>query len=180
MTEKIARAEAFARQRHAGQTRKGAAREPYASHLAEVAEFVARHGGDEDAIAAAWLHDTVEDCPPTSHDEIAMLFGVVVAGVVREVTDDKALPKAERKARQLAGAAQKSARAALVKLGDKTSNVRSVAESGPVHWDLARSLAYLDWAADVVAALPEGNSAARKEFETVLAAARARLLAGAD
>ena len=51
MSDLTTRAEAFARQAHAGQTRKGAAAEPYDRHLAEVAGFVARHGGDEIAQA---------------------------------------------------------------------------------------------------------------------------------
>ncbi len=90
----LAQAEAFARDRHAGQTRKGAAREPYTVHLEAVAAFTQRHGGDTVALAAAWLHDTVEDCPPTSLEELAGLFGPAVAQVVGELSDDKRLPKA--------------------------------------------------------------------------------------
>ena len=108
MTDLIKSAEIFARSRHAGQFRKGDAQEPYIVHVEEVAELVTAWGGSESAIAAAWLHDTVEDCPPTSFAEIEQEFGSEVAGIVREMTDDKSLPKAERKKMQILNAAKKS------------------------------------------------------------------------
>ena len=90
-TEKIRLAEAFAREVHEGQFRKGAAQEPYAVHLEEVAELVRSYGGNETEICAAWLHDTVEDCPPTSFADLESRFGMEVANIVRELTDDKSL-----------------------------------------------------------------------------------------
>ncbi|MEY9488582.1 (p)ppGpp synthase/HD superfamily hydrolase [Streptomyces calvus] len=54
-----AEVEATARAAHAGQTDK--AGRPYAEHLRAVAEGVRARGGDEEQIAAAWLHDAVED-----------------------------------------------------------------------------------------------------------------------
>ncbi|WP_171107373.1 MULTISPECIES: HD domain-containing protein [Streptomyces] len=55
----LAEVEAVARAAHAGQTDK--AGRPYAEHLSAVAEGVRARGGEEDLIAAAWLHDAVED-----------------------------------------------------------------------------------------------------------------------
>lgn len=150
----VAQAEHFARAAHQGQTRKGAAQEPYACHLEEVAGFVARHGGDSVAVAAAWLHDTVEDCGVTSA-QIAGLFGEDVAAIVAELTDDKSLPKPKRKALQVANAPKKSARAALCKLGDKWSNIGAIAASPPVHWDAARQDAYVAWALRVTGDMPD-------------------------
>ena len=175
MPDLITHAETFARQAHAGQTRKGAASEPYVIHLEEVAGFVWRHGGDEITVAAAWLHDTVEDCEGVTAPDIARAFGAAVAAVVSELTDDKALPKAERKRLQIVHAGSKSPRATLVKLGDKTSNVRSVAASRPVGWSLDRCRTYVDWAEAVVTALPEAPEAARAEFLAAVAAARRTL-----
>ena len=74
MNDLISRAERFARVCHEGQFRKGKAKEPYVNHLEEVAKLTERLGGGENAIAAAWLHDTVEDCPPTSFADLASLF----------------------------------------------------------------------------------------------------------
>jgi (p)ppGpp synthase/HD superfamily hydrolase len=68
----LAQVEATARAAHAGQTDK--AGRPYAEHLQAVAEGVRAQGGDEEQIAAAWLHDAVEDdaLPPRWLREAAL------------------------------------------------------------------------------------------------------------
>jgi GTP diphosphokinase / guanosine-3',5'-bis(diphosphate) 3'-diphosphatase len=150
----IARAWNFAAERHAKQPRKGEAKEPYVNHLAEVAELVATatEGRDANLVAAAVLHDTVEDTA-TLPGELASLFNADIAGLVGEVTDDKRLDKAERKRLQVEHASAKSNRAKILKLADKTSNLRSLAKSPPADWDLARKREYLDWAKEVVRGL---------------------------
>ena len=160
----VANAEAFARRCHAGQFRKGAASEPYSIHLEEVAGLVANWGGGEIEIAAAWLHDTVEDCPPTSFDDLEAEFGAQVANIVRELTDDKSLPKEERKRLQMVNAPKKSLSAALVKLADKASNVGALNHSPPADWSRERRLAYVEWAETVVLALPPLPQKALSEF----------------
>jgi (p)ppGpp synthase/HD superfamily hydrolase len=158
-----------------GQKRKYTG-EPYIVHpravvmLAQKAEICTA-----EMIAAAWLHDTVEDCEGITGDRIRDAFGPEVAGIVAELTDDKSLPKAERKRRQVASAPGKSPRAALIKCADKTSNVAAVGASPPVHWGQARREAYLDWGAEVVAALPHLPAEARAGFAAALALARTRL-----
>ena len=152
MTDLVARAEQYARQHHKGQTRKGEAAEPYITHVHEVAFLVGNFGGDDIAVAGAWLHDVVEDCAPTLDDVIAE-FGDEVAALVAEVTDDKALEKAERKARQVETASKKSDRACLIKWADKTSNLRAIALSPPP-WPEARKHEYITWASTVTNALP--------------------------
>ena len=164
MNDLINRAERFARVCHEGQLRKGKAREPYTIHLEEVASLTGCWGGSENAIAAAWLHDTVEDCPPTSLEKILSLFGKEVASVVAELTDNKSLPKAERKQKQIENAPKKSDNASLVKLADKTSNVGAVAKSPPDDWSLDRRLKYITWAKEVVGRLPYLPKEALSEF----------------
>ena len=154
MNDLISRAERFARVRHEGQFRKGKAQEPYTIHLEEVAVLVGRWSGSEKAIAAAWLHDTVEDCPPTSVAELETLFSKEVADIVAELTDDKAQPKASRKEQQIINAPKKSNEASLVKLADKTSNIGAIANSPPEYWSLQRRLEYIAWANTVVGNLP--------------------------
>ena len=154
MNDLISRAERFARVCHEGQFRKGRAKEPYTTHLEEVATLTERWEGGANAIAAAWLHDTVEDCPPISLADLAALFGDEIAGIVAELTDDKSLPKAERKRKQVENASHKSNDASLVKLADKTSNIGAIGKSPPVDWSLERRLAYLNWANEVVERLP--------------------------
>ena len=165
MTDLIERAELFARVCHSGQCRKGAAKEPYTIHLEEVSSFVKAWGGSDEAIAAAWLHDTVEDCPPTNHTDLVAEFGDRVADIVAELTDDKSLPKPERKELQIENAAKKTPEAAVVKLADKTSNVGAIAESPPESWSLARRLQYIAWAEKVVSALPHLPQKGLNEFK---------------
>ena len=162
MTDLVARAEQYARQHHKGQTRKGEAAEPYITHVHEVAFLVGNFGGDDMAVAGAWLHDVVEDCAPTLDDVIAE-FGDEVAALVAEVTDDKALEKAERKARQVETASKKSDRACLIKWADKTSNLRAIALSPPP-WTEARKREYIDWAEQVTGALSYRPEIAVKVF----------------
>lgn len=174
MSDLVALAEAFARKAHEGQVRRGAAAEPYAVHLAEVAALVARFGGTQEAVMAAWLHDTVEDCGvPLS--ELEALFGAQVAGFVAELTDDGALEKPERKRMQLVNAPGKSPEAALVKACDKLSNIRALEMSPPVDWPVERKSAYLDWAEQVVELLPAAADPARATFAQQLIRSRATI-----
>jgi (p)ppGpp synthase/HD superfamily hydrolase len=119
--------------------------------LLEVAHLVAAADpGNTDLILAALLHDAIEDQQKT-REEISALFGNHVAGVVMEVTDDKSLPKPERKRLQIETASKKSRDAKLIKIADKISNLRSVAKSPPPHWPDQRRREYVDWASKVVA-----------------------------
>ena len=121
-----------AAQWHVAQKRKGAAGEPYINHLLEVAAMVAEatDGKDPALVIAALLHDAIED-QQIPREIIAEKFGEDVASLVAEVTDDKTLLKPERKRLQIVNAPKKSARAKLLKLADKTSNLNSVADSPP-------------------------------------------------
>lgn len=154
----ISRAWNFAAQRHASQRRKGKAQEPYVNHLAEVAELVATatDGQDANVVAAAVLHDTVEDTT-TLPAELTAVFNADIAGLVAEVTDDKSLEKAVRKQLQVEHAAATSRRAKLIKLADKTSNLRDLAKSPPDDWSLQRRREYLDWAMAVARGLRGTN-----------------------
>src|SRR5476649_1804849 len=131
----LARAWRVAAERHVDQRRKGERAEPYVNHLAEVADLVAEatNGNDPNLVVAAVLHDTIEYTGLT-YAELQSQFGTDVADLVAEVTDDKQLPSAERKKQQVEHASHISARAKLLKLADKTSNLRSIANSPPPDW----------------------------------------------
>ncbi|WP_337876448.1 HD domain-containing protein [Elioraea sp.] len=149
----ILRAEAFAREVHARQTRKGAAAEPYIIHLEDVAALLTAAAATAETIAAGWLHDTIEDghahgCPVTLHD-LAARLGWPVAAIVAEVTDDKLVPKALRKDLQIRHAPRASPPARMVKLADKISNLRALIASPPAGWEHGRKVEYLGWAARV-------------------------------
>jgi guanosine-3',5'-bis(diphosphate) 3'-pyrophosphohydrolase len=167
----LARAYHFAAARHVNQRRKGEAAEPYMNHLVEVAELVAQatRATDPDIIIAAVLHDTVEDTE-TTLDELKSLFGERVAELVAEVTDDKALPKQTRKDLQVAHAAHASRGAQIIKLADKTSNLRSMATSPPKGWGDERRMEYVDWASQVVNACRRADPWLAGQFDLAAAA----------
>ena len=151
-TLKIIRALDFAARKHAAQKRKGHAGEPYINHLAEVALMLAEatQGRDSNLIIAGLLHDVIED-QGVSHAELREQFGDDVADLVVEVTDDKSLPKTERKRLQVVTAPEKTDRAKMLKIADKVANLRSIRSSPPSHWDDERKRQYFVWAAQVVA-----------------------------
>ena len=112
---------------------------------------------------AALLHDTVEDVGVT-RDELTEKFGPDVANLVMEVTDDKSLPKQERKRLQVEHAPNLSARAQTIKLADKISNLQAILISPPVDWSSERRKQYFDWAKQVVDALSQPNPILKAEF----------------
>lgn len=148
----VSRALDYAAKKHVSQRRKGVAQEPYINHLAEVAYLLAEAtaGKDTNLVIAGLLHDCIEDQGVT-HAELVELFGADVADLVRDVTDDKTLLKAERKRLQVEHAPHKSDRARMLKIADKTSNLRALAVSPPNGWDTQRIRDYYAWALAVVA-----------------------------
>jgi (p)ppGpp synthase/HD superfamily hydrolase len=170
----ILRATLFAARAHAGQARKGAAAEPYVNHVIEVATILAEHGAPQEAILAGLLHDTVEDTEVT-HEDIVAEFGAAIAGIVAEATDDKALPKETRKALQVSLAPKKSDAAKQLKLADKISNLRAIAESPPANWNHARRTEYVGWAGRVATGLAGVNPALDALFAETYRMAVARL-----
>lgn len=136
----------FAARRHVVQLRKDG-KTPYINHPLEVAQILSREGkvGDPEMLAAALLHDTVEDTD-TSPEEIDRQFGPKVRILVMELTEDKSLPKAERRNQTIQHAETLSARAKQIKIADLIANVRSLKTAPPADWKEGDVLAYLSWA----------------------------------
>ena len=162
----VARAYAFAAERHTDQRRKGCRNEPYINHLAEVAALVsaATDGADPNLIAAAVLHDTLEDTE-TRFAELEHEFNRDVADLVAEVTDDKSLPKQRRKALQVEKTPAKSTRAKMIKIADKISNFRALVKSPPDTWSEERKSGYLAWARRVVNGARGANGRLERIFD---------------
>jgi guanosine-3',5'-bis(diphosphate) 3'-pyrophosphohydrolase len=173
MDERIFRALQFASEKHVHHRRKGGRDIPYINHPIAVATLLATVGDVTDAnlLAAALLHDTVEDTD-TTHEELVEHFGDDIAGLVAEVTDDPALSSAERKLTQEREASSKSPRAKLLRLADKTCNVHDITYRPPPEWSVQRRLDYFSWAERVVAKLRGVNEKLEARFDEVLAEAR--------
>lgn len=156
----ILKALAFAAAKHKDQRRKDANASPYINHPIALANVLRNEGGIDDpkVICAALLHDTIEDTETTA-EELREHFGKAITNIVLEVTDDKSLPKAERKLQQIEHAAHASKRAKQVKLADKICNLRDILNSPPADWPLKRKQEYFDWAKQVA---DQARSASKK------------------
>ncbi len=152
----VAEALLVAREAHAGQVRNGSGGMPYIEHPVAVAALLADHGVGDEVVAAALLHDVVEDSE-TTVDELRERFGEPVAGLVDALSDDEGIAdyrdrKDEHRARVLAAGADAQA----IYGADKLTNVgtlrrtyarqgEAVAEEFKVPLDLKCSI----WRADL-------------------------------
>jgi len=159
----------FAAKKHRDQRRKDQGATPYINHPIEVAETLWFQGNVRDmiTIVGALLHDTLEDTNATA-EEIRQQFGEQVLALVQEVTDDKSLPKLERKRLQIEHAPHQSARAKQVKLADKICNVTDIINSPPHNWSLKRCQEYIDWSKQVVAGLRGINPALEACYDAIV------------
>jgi guanosine-3',5'-bis(diphosphate) 3'-pyrophosphohydrolase len=173
----ILKAAEFAAHKHRRQRRKGRTKRPYIGHCIEVARLIAEVGKVEDGnvLAAAILHDTIEDTK-TTRDELRQEFGPVIDDLVSEVTDDKDLDKGVRKRLQVEHAPNLSDGAKVIKLADKISNVREIGADPPKDWDVKRREKYFAWAREVIDAIGRINPGLEQRFDSTLEEA-ARLLA---
>lgn len=169
----------FAADKHRDQRRKDRDHSPYINHPIEVTQLLWEVGGvrDADVLVAAVLHDTVEDTE-TRPEEISSRFGEKVLSLVMEVTDDKDLPKGERKRLQIEHAPHISFGAKLIKLSDKSCNIRNMITMPPADWPLKRRQEYLLWSEKVVAGLRGTNAALEEYYDHELASGK--MLLGID
>lgn len=166
----LIRALEFASRKHSTQRRKDHEASPYINHPIGLISILAVEAGihDGDVLCAALLHDTIEDTD-TTRAELERHFGAKIAAIVGEVTDDKMLPKQERKQLQVEHAPALGRAAGLVKLADKIANLRDVANSPPKDWSLQRRQEYFDWAKAVVDNIADAPPRLRELFDAAYA-----------
>ena len=173
MTDLIADARRFATEAHQRiDQRRKYTNQPYQEHLKAVAELVASVTDDAEMIAAAWLHDTVEDTPATFGD-LERTFGRAVRDLVADLTDVSKPSdgnRAVRKAIDRGHLAQASARAKTVKLADLTDNCTDIC-----HHDARFARVYLVEAAALLEVLGEGDPQLYRCAQKALAACARRL-----
>lgn len=163
----------FAARKHRDQRRKDIDASPYINHPITVARLVATVGHIEDTeiLAAAVLHDTIEDTETTA-EELQLNFGERVRNLVELATDDKTLSKQDRKRLQIDHAKSLPPDAIPIKLADKIANVEDVTNSPPSDWSRERRLEYLDWAEAVVDNCTQSNQALLEYFKNAVKDAR--------
>jgi guanosine-3',5'-bis(diphosphate) 3'-pyrophosphohydrolase len=166
----ILRAACFAAERHRDQRRLGNDETLDINHSFAVASVLCDEGGvtDVELLAAAVLHDTIEDTA-TTQDDLRQAFGPRIAGIVAEVTDDKRLSKNERKRIQLDHASGVSPEAKQLKIADKLCNLREILASPPANWPLFRKHQYFEWAKQVVDQVRDANPRLAEKFDAAYA-----------
>ena len=129
LTSRYDEAFLYAHKLHRSQARKGT-RIPYISHLMTVSAIVIEHGGNEDQVIAALLHDAPEDQGgEATLEQIRKLFGAPVAAIVHDCTDSWTDPKPAwrpRKEAYLVKLPAKAPQSLLVSLADKTHNAEAI------------------------------------------------------
>ena len=122
---KLESAEQFAKQKHAGMIRKDG-KTTYFEHLKGVVDRLKNLGiTDEDVLAAAWLHDTIEDTN-TTFGEIDQRFGSKAAVLVLALSKDKSLPKTKKEEQYVKQLKEASWDAKLIKLCDISANLKDI------------------------------------------------------
>ncbi|XP_076174240.1 metazoan SpoT homolog-1 isoform X1 [Ptiloglossa arizonensis] len=160
----------FSAIKHKSQRRYDAEQTPYINHPIGVANILTEEGKIYDlaVILAAVLHDTVEDTD-TTFEEIENEFGSEVCNIVKEVTDDKKLPKEVRKKLQIVNAPKRSYKAKLVILADKLYNLRDLQRSTPIGWSSNRVKEYFKWAKAVIDGCRKTNFSLERELDIIYA-----------
>lgn len=168
---KIIRAVEFAAFKHRNQRRKDKDNLPYINHPLEALSILWRIGNVRyiPVLISMILHDIIEDTD-TKPEEIFSAFGQEVLDLVMEVTDDKSLPKAERKRLQIEEASNKSTGAKLIKMADKISNINSIP-----NWTKERFSEYLDWSENVMKGLRGVNPGLENYYDISLNRSREKV-----
>lgn len=142
---------------HNGQRRRDAPGSPHLKHVIQVVSLLAGAGvNDVVILTAAAVHDVLRDTE-VKVEELQEQFGAEIAGLVEELSADSVLSRIDRReelpqrVRDFSGSAQ------LIKLAEKISNLRDLAEHAPIGWSRQRRRDYFDWAEGVTRPL-RGNS----------------------
>ncbi|OGB27485.1 MAG: phosphohydrolase [Burkholderiales bacterium RIFCSPLOWO2_02_FULL_57_36] len=169
-TQIILAALGFAAHKHRNQRKKDAELSTSISHPIQLAHVLGVEGNiaDEQVIAAAILHDTMEDTE-TTNEELRQYFGLTIAEVVEEVTDDVSMSAQERKLRQLEQAPHISRRAKLIKLAEKICDLRDMADHPPPDLTTRQIQDYFDWSKEVVDCMRGISPSLETAFDEVYA-----------
>jgi len=126
--QKITAAESFARDKHGNMTRSNGVT-PYLDHLQGVVNRLKNIGvSDEEVLAAAWLHDTIEDTD-TTFDEIDKRFGSRIAVLVLSLSKDMRLPKDQREKHYVKQLKESPLETKMIKLCDISANLKDLKNS---------------------------------------------------
>lgn len=154
MDRLLTKALVFAAHKHRDQRRKDIEASPYINHPIAVMSILHLEGGidDTDTLVAAILHDTLEDTE-TTYEELVNNFGVKIADIVVELTDDQSIERIERYVQQAQKASRYSPEAKLIRIADKIANARDAIASPPPKWSPERLQGHLQQSVTIMGIL---------------------------
>ncbi|KAI6208280.1 HD domain protein [Aphelenchoides besseyi] len=160
----VLKAADFAARRHRLQKRKDVKQTPYINHpIGMSCTHSYRHW--RRTRSPALLHDTVEDTK-TTEEEIEREFGAEVRSIVTELTEDKTLPREQRKKIAVEKADQLSSKARVIQLADKLYNLRDLERATLFGWRHVRE--YVDWSRELVQKIRNTNEAIEAELDDTI------------
>lgn len=172
----IEKARALAEQKHGSEYIPGEARTPMLEHVTEVVELVLQYGGTDAMVAAAWLHDVVEDTDVTL-EQVGEWFGSEVQALVDGLTDPpdfEAMPLKDRKQLQADRIRSLDEQVRLVKLCDQLSNVRRVLQRPPNDWSAETQWVYVQGARKIIMHCRNISKELDEQFDLAFATAQNR------
>jgi (p)ppGpp synthase/HD superfamily hydrolase len=159
----------FAAEKHNFQRRKNTTADPYINHCIDAMHILSQAGiEDPNILAAAVLHDTLEDTK-TTFEELIHEFGEEITLLVQECTDDKSLAKIERKRVQIEHSKHIQIGSKLVKLADKISNCKGLLHDPPASWSPEIVKGYFQWSFLVCENLFGHNSILDQQMKEIFA-----------
>jgi len=157
----------FASEIHIEQRKKDYEKMPYINHIISVVSLLVKCGEDDaDLLQAAILHDSVEDSK-TTLETVAERYGLKVASIVEELSDDMTLDYTIRKEHQLNNSLVISKEAKLIRLADKTCNIRDFINF-PINKTIEDQEKYCDWSLRIFERIKGNNIKLDNEFSKVL------------
>jgi guanosine-3',5'-bis(diphosphate) 3'-pyrophosphohydrolase len=161
----------FAAYKHRHQKRKGINKIPYINHPIKVAELIANkiENPGMEMIQAAILHDTIEDTS-TIFNELSEKFGLKIAQIVNELTDNMSDPYSVRKRLQIEKASKLSYEARCIKIADKICNINDILYSR-VGWLKSRKIRYVKWSMKVIDQIRGTSKELEDEFDKLISEA---------
>lgn len=166
----------FASIKHKTQVRKGT-QEPYINHPIDLISILNLCNiNDEITLCIALLHDTLEDTN-TSFEELEKIFNKEIAKGVLLMSDNKTLPKSQRKKLQIEhNTKDLPTNVQMVKIADKISNIRNISKHPPKNWEIDRTISFVLWCKAVVDSIKDCNENLYDMFENIYAIEMSRLL----
>lgn len=151
----VSRAEAFARDLHAGFARQGQAGRAFVTHLEEVVALLREAGADDEVLAAGWLHEAAENTLTARRRVTARAladpFGWQVAAMVAELTPNARIPEPLRRDIRIRSVRFATRGAAMITLADLISQLRGLIADAPERWTHGQKVEHFGWAARVAA-----------------------------